>query len=101
LAVGSAEAEAEGQSRDQWPGRPHLKQPVAGGAAMVGVEVEMGIGKNLGEGRAQGEGIRERNGEPLLGWFWREPRGGGGANKIGIGGKDVGYVGPPSLLDFS
>jgi hypothetical protein len=27
---------AEGQSRDQCPGRPHLKQPVGAAAAMVG-----------------------------------------------------------------
>lgn len=33
-AGGLVEAE-EGQSRDQWPGRPHLKQPVGGGAAMA------------------------------------------------------------------
>ena len=27
-------AASEGQSRDQWPGRPHLKQPVGAAAAM-------------------------------------------------------------------
>ena len=33
-AEAEAEAGAEGQSRDQWPGRPHLKHPVGAAAAM-------------------------------------------------------------------
>lgn len=36
LGLAAASAGAEGQSRDQWPGRPHLKQPVGAAAAMAG-----------------------------------------------------------------
>ena len=41
---------AEGQSRDQWPGRPHLKQPVGADAAIAGNEGD-GIGDLGGRGK--------------------------------------------------
>lgn len=36
--LGREEEGADGQSRDQWPGRPHLKQPVGAAAAIAALD---------------------------------------------------------------